>query len=477
MSVAVRPARVSPDAAVGPAAVTVLGCATVAALGALAAQQQTLALAAAGLAGIALLVVLAGGWIDSIAVLVITLPLPALYAAGDLRLAPAAPITAVVIAAWFLAWGPSRRRLSTGAIPVLLCLAFLLAYLLAGAVSDHRGAALREIANLVLIGTLLVVATDTFSRRPGSAGTAALAIAGTAGLVGFLAALETGGVIPGQFSEEGVNRAALGFGQPNGLGMFLALALPFAVHARRISGNTAMRAATTLALVMTVIGLAGTFSRGSWLSVLIGTFVLLLIGEWRFVLRVLGGALVAALVVDIVTGGAIRVTIAGTLLDWSVAQRAALMLAGIQLFLEHPIIGAGPGAFAAELDRLGALVPTLWDMKATPHNAYIQVAAESGLVGLSIYVLLLVALIRRALAAARGASADPVQASLRRAALWTLAIFCAEGMVEWPLSHGHAQIIIIAAAIACAATVTQRNGRSVPVGTTPAAVAPARGPS
>jgi O-antigen ligase len=238
-----------------------------------------------------------------------------------------------------------------------------------------------------------------------------------------------------------------------------------------------MRTATTLALVMTVIGLAGTFSRGSWLSVLIGTFVLLLIGEWRFVLRVLGGALVAALVVDIVTGGAIRVTIAGTLLDWSVAQRAALMLAGIQLFLEHPIIGAGPGAFAAELDRLGALVPTLWDMKATPHNAYIQVAAESGLVGLSIYVLLLVALIRRALAAARGASADPVQASLRRAALWTLAIFCAEGMVEWPLSHGHAQIIIIAAAIACAATVTQRNGRSVPVGTAPAAVAPARGPS
>jgi hypothetical protein len=252
VSVAVRPARVSPDAAVGPAAVTVLGCTTVAALGALAAQQQTLAVAAAGLAGIALLVVLAGGWIDCITVLVIPLPLPALLAAGNLRLAPAAPITAVVIAAWFLAWGPSRRRLSTGAIPVLLCLAFLLADLLAGTVSDHRGAALREIANLVLIGTLLVVATDTFSRRPGGTGIAPLAIAGTA---------------------------------------------------------------------------------------------------------------------------------------------------------------------------------------------------------------------------------DPVQASLRRAALWTLAIFCAEGMVDWPLSLGHAQLIVIAAAMACTATVTQRGAVIVPVGTAPVAVVPARGPS
>ncbi len=308
----------------------------------------------------------------------------------------------------------------------------------------------------MLVGALLVAATDVFSRKPGRAHTVATVLAAVAGVVGFLAILETVGIIPGEFSEAGFNRAALGFGQPNGLGMFLALSLPFVVHARRMRTGPA-RAIAGLALVMTVSGLVGTLSRGSALSVLSGACVLFLVGEWRFVLRVFVGAILAALAIDVVTGGAVRQTIAGTLADWSVAQRAALMLAGVQLFFENPVIGAGPGAFAVELDRIGALVPTLDDMKATPHNAYIQVAAESGIIGLLIWGWLLVALVRRGIAAVRIRTADPGVASIRRAALWTIGIFCAEGMVEWPLSHGHAQIAVIAAAIVCS-SVSQPRG-------------------
>lgn len=434
-----------------PIAVTVLGCSTVAALGLFAAQVQTGALAAAGLAGLALLVLLAGDWVDSLAVLVLSLPLPALYAAGDVRLAPAVPVSALVLVAWFLAWGPTRQRVRIGTLPVLTGLIFLFTYVLAGALSDHRGAALREIANLILIGALLVAATDAFAGRPDRIRLVASVLAGAAGVVGGLAVLETVGVIPGQFPEIGVNRAALGFGQPNGLGMFLALCIPFSVHAWRASHGS-RRALAAIALACAVAGLVGTFSRGSWLSVLAGAGVMILIGQWRFVLRVIGSGAIAAVFVDLLTGGAVRDTITGTLADWSVAQRAALMLAGVQLFLEHPIIGAGPGSFGAEIERLGALVPTLSDLKATPHNAYIQVAAEAGIIGLMAYVALLTALIRRAIAAVRASPADPVEAGIRRAALWTLAIACAEGMVEWPLSHGHAQIIVIAAAIACAAS-------------------------
>jgi O-antigen ligase len=471
--VTARSARSSADAVIGPALVIVLGCATVASMAALAAQQQTVALIAAGLAGAALLVVLAAGWVDALMVLVVTLPLPALYSAGDLRLSLAAPVTAVVVAAWFLSWGPSSRRLAIGTLPVLSCIAFLVAYLLAGAVSAHRGAALREIANLVLIGGLLVAATDTFVRRPLSAELVARTIAVVASIVGFLAALETLGIIPGGFSENGINRAALGFGQPNPLGMYLALSLPFVVHVRRRSGPGVARAMATAALCTTVVGLTCTFSRGSWLSVLAGTGVLLFAGERRLVLRVICAAFVAALVVDVGTGGAVHQRITGTLVDWSVAQRAALMLAGIQLFLEHPVLGAGPGAFAAELDRLGALVPTLWDLQATPHNAYIQIAAESGLVGLVIWIVLLAGLIRRGVRAVRHSTDDAAQTGLRRAALWTLAIFCALGMVVWPLSHGHAQIVVIAAAIVCAAPLRRSSTTEAHSDGKPAAISAA----
>jgi O-antigen ligase len=255
--------------------------------------------------------------------------------------------------------------------------------------------------------------------------------------------------------------------------MYLALSLPFVVHVRQHSGAGVSRAMATAALGATVVGLICTFSRGSWLSVLAGTGVLLFVGERRFVLRVLGGALLAALMVDIGTGGAVRETVTGTLVDWSVAQRAALMLAGVQLFLENPILGAGPGAFAAELDRLGALVPTLWDMKATPHNAYIQVAAESGLVGLTVWIVLLAGLIRRGIRAVRHPVGDAPQIDLRRAALWSLAIFCAEGMVEWPLSHGHAQIAVIAAALVCAAPIRRTTSTGAAHGSAERAPLPA----
>lgn len=453
-----RSDRLTADAVFAPVAVVVLGCATVATIGAAAAQLDTFAIVAAGLAAMALLFILAGAWIDPFGALVVTLPLPAVYAAGDLRLAPALPLTAIVLVAWFLHRGPSARRISAGALPSGVAFTFLFVYALAGVLSTHRGAAVREVLNLGLIGALTLVATDLFSDRPARAKLVAHVIAGTAGCVGFLGVLETIGIIPGAFPEGSVHRAALGFGQPNGLGMFLALSLPFAVHVRRTT-RAGARTAATVVLALTIGGLAGTFSRGSWLSVLTGATVLVMAGELRLVLRVLGGALVAGILADIATGGTVRNTVAGTLTDWSVAQRAALMLAGVRLFLEHPVLGAGPGSFAVELNHLGTLVPRLTDMKATPHNAYIQVAAESGIVGLSAFIALLVALLRRALAAAREPATDATLASLRRAALWTLAIACAEGMVEWPLSHGHAQIIAIAVAVACTGTVATRRAR------------------
>jgi O-antigen ligase len=230
----------------------------------------------------------------------------------------------------------------------------------------------------------------------------------------------------------------------------------------------------TAALCTTVVGLVCTFSRGSWVSVLAGTGVLLFLGERRFVLRVIGAAFVAALVVDIGTGGAVQQRITGTFTDWAVTQRAALMLAGIQLFLEHPILGAGPGAFAVELDRLGALVPTLWDLQSTPHNAYIQVAAESGLVGLTIWIGLLAGLIRRGVRAVSHSTDVGAQTGLRRAALWTLAIFCVLGMFVWPLSHGHAQLAVIAAAIVCSAPLRHPSRAPAHGNGKPAAIARAR---
>jgi O-antigen ligase len=439
---------------VDTAAAVALGCGAAVTLAGAASGAPGLAIAGGALTAVALMLLIAEEYLDPFVTLALSLPLPAFYAAGDLRLPPALPVTALVVGAWLMEWGPGGRRIRRERLPVAAMTALAAAYLMAALASPHRAAAARELANLALLAALLVAAIDLLARRPERARPAALAVAAVAGVTGAMAALEALGILPGAFDDGGVRRAALGFGQPNGLGMFLALSLPFGVHAGRAAAGRGSRVLAALALACIGAGLLVTFSRGSWLSVLVGTGVLLLVGERRLVLRVWAVALLAALAGDLATGGAVRETAAGVLRDWSVAQRAALMLAGIHLFLDQPVLGAGPGGFAEELDRIGALVPQLWDLKATPHNAYIQVAAESGLVGLSALVFLLLTSLRRAVRAAR--TAVSAHADLARTALWVLGIACVEGLVEWPLSHGHGQLVVLAAALAFALPVDAR---------------------
>lgn len=459
-AIASTPPRSRADEWLPPAAIAVLGIGAVVALAGTAAGDPRLTLAGGGLAAVAVLLLMVGEAVDPLVALVLTLPLPALYATASVRLAPAAPMTALVIAAWVLGSPARTTALRLARLPVLPIAALLFAFVLAGLVSPHRVDAIREIANLGVLLLLLVVATDLVARVPGRAFDFARAVAAVGAVTGTLAVLEALRILPGQFPEPGgFNRAALGFGQPNGLGMFLALSLPYIVHVRTVAHGRLVRWAATLALAATVGGLIGTLSRGSWLSVLAGATVLPLAGGgWRFTLRVWGAALIAALVVDVASGGVIREAVAGLLRDWSVAQRAALMLAGVRMFLDHPLLGVGPGGFLAELERIGLLVPMLRDIKPTPHNAYIQMAAETGIVGLTAFVVFLIALFRRAVRLARS-SLEPADRSLHLAVVWSLAIAVAEGMVEWPFSHGHGQLVMLTGAFACALPL-KPSGRS-----------------
>ncbi len=453
------------DGVLAPAAVAALGCGLVLAgagavggdlllgVGGVAAAVDSLLLLVVGvaLAALALVLLMAGDWIDPGVVLILSLPLPALLASDALRLAPAAPVSAMVVAAWFATWGPSRRRLRAGELPLGRLLLFLGAYAFASLVSEHRATAAREMVNLLVLGGLLVALTDRLSGSEERTRRLLTAVAWVAGLAGMLAVLEAGGVIPGRFPEpSGLNRAALGFGQPNGLGMFLALCVPLVAHVRATARTVGGRGAAGLALAATVAGLIATLSRGSALSVLAGTLLLPLVGQWRTALRIWGAALLAAVLADVATGGVVRDTVAGVVTDWTVAQRAALMLAGIRLFLESPLAGIGPGAFAHELERAGVLVPTLWDLQATPHNAYIQVAVEAGLLGLVAFGALLAAVFVRLLRSARVPGLPFQERSLRMALLWGFGVVLAEGMVEWPLSHGQGQMVVLLVALGCA---------------------------
>lgn len=443
--------------------VWLLGIGALVGLAGVGADDTIMAVAGGAVVAGALTMLMAYGSIDPLAVLILSLPLPALFLAGDIRLAPAAPTTLLVITAWFLARGPSHRDPIPANVPYAALAAFLGSYALAGLFTEHRAAAAREIVNLAVLGTLLLVAADIATRKRMAIDRIPPLIALVAGITGALAMLEFAGVLPGRFPEpSGVNRAALGFGQPNGLGMFLALCLPLTAHVRLGARTRFGRLAGSLALAMVAGGIVATLSRGSAISILAGAAVLALAGAWRKALRIWTAAVLVALGAELVTGGVVFETVAGLLEDWSVVQRAALMLAGIRLFLEHPLVGVGPGGFAEELDRVGVLVPTLWDLRPTPHNAYVQVAAEAGLIGLAGFLVFLGAALRRLLRAAREEGVTTEERGLRLAVLWTFGVALAEGMVEWPLSHGHGQLVMLVIAMGIAATSAKSSRPAQP---------------
>jgi O-antigen ligase len=70
--------------------------------------------------------------------------------------------------------------------------------------------------------------------------------------------------------------------------------------------------------------------------------------------------------------------------------RSSAQQAGILMFLDHPILGLGVGNFGFHYQEYSqglGLDGSRWDQ--APHNLYLEIVTEKGLVGLSVFVLLL----------------------------------------------------------------------------------------
>lgn len=453
------------DTATAWAAVLVAGAGTVIALSGAAAGRVELAAAGAVAFGIALVVLLAAGWIDALAVLALSLPLPALYSSERFRLSPAAVITAAVLLAWSLRRGADGRKIEFGLLPRGATIGLLGAVALSTLFAQYLLPAFRELVNFAVVLGLLVVATDQLSGAPRKSESLALALAGIVAACGALAVLQAIGVFPSRFPLAGTpfNRATLGFGWPNELGMFMAVALPFSVYACTAARGLAGRILAMVGLGASVLGLAATFSRGSWLAVPAGALALLLTGQRRLVLRIWSVALISALAIDLASGGALRERIASTIGDWVVEQRVALMLAGLLMFRAYPIVGVGPGGFAENLERFGPQISWLWDYTGSAHNAYVHTAAEMGLVGLGALLFFFGALFVVLLRGARRAGSHPDvparQAGLRHTVLWSFVIACLVSFMEWPFAHGIGQLIMLVAAMGFASPATEVRQR------------------
>lgn len=177
------------------------------------------------------------------------------------------------------------------------------------------------------------------------------------------------------------------FNDPNDLGMFLVMNIPFAVYFYN-KGNFLNKIAMLAVLVALGYGIYLTGSRGTMLGAgaLIGVYLLVVnAGPKLFLLMTVLAPIAATVVASLQSS-----------IDASASGRLEAWYAGILMLLGNPVFGIGKGQF---LEEHGLVA----------HNSYIHVAGELGIPGYSLWggALIFTVLSGYLLIRARKASNNP----------------------------------------------------------------------
>lgn len=355
-------------------------------------------------------------------------------AIGEHRLGPMTlRYTSTMVLSLTVAWIFSRlarRRPVRGSWMIAPFVCYVAVLFLSGLAAESPRDWLSELYRWSIALIVLVVAVDALpsarSARPALYGIAGGTIA--ASLFGLYQVVT--GIGPQAFNVGGLIRAYSSFGQPNPFAGYLELSLPLLLgvagawighdHAApRLEWITrSLGLLSVAALSLGLIALVVTQSRGGWIGASVGLSVVVwLTGGWlRWGAVVLGCILIMVVlatpvgsrVTDRIAGGEItfRDDVQVTTTNFSARERLAHWRAGIAMAKRHPFLGVGAGNFSRHFRD----ETPIWRFRVSrghAHNAYIQAAAQAGLLGLASYLgLLMVVAVRLTLALRRAGQSE-----------------------------------------------------------------------
>jgi len=192
----------------------------------------------------------------------------------------------------------------------------------------------------------------------------------------------------------------------NVMASYINLAIGCTYILYQMSPGSGERVALLIALPTLLVALALTFSRSGYIA-LVAVVVLVSYRLAKTKGYVTLGALAAMLVLISVFLPEAFFKRVGTIVpsmqhqEETFGLRVELWKAGINMIRDHPVVGVGPANFTVALGRYGGRLPVI-GKRLGAHNAYVGMAAEAGIPGVLLYVLLCVAAIREATLAARG---------------------------------------------------------------------------
>jgi len=318
----------------------------------------------------------------------------------------------ILISAW-THHGPGLSRRIVGEPLTWLLAAYTLVLLLSITWALEPGLAERRFADIVkaLVLYVLLVALVTSPRRARIAVWTMVGVGGFLGAVGILRL--TMGVWPALAGLARVKRAHLygdvfgdrlagPLGDPNYFAQILLILVPLALFLTWEEKALRNRLTAVLSLGLIVSAAVLTYSRGGALALalVVGASFLAQGVQWRRI--VLGGlavAMGASLLVP--SGFRERLTTMGQFLpdeavltetDSSFEERMVLMGAAWEMLADNSMLGVGAGNYTARFgeyaERFGSVALDYRDPDDVryPHSLYLEVGAETGALGLLVFL-------------------------------------------------------------------------------------------
>jgi len=332
---------------------------------------------------------------------------------------------ALLMALWLARMIAQERRITIRFPPLTVPFAlFLFAALVSvtGALSLQH--AVKEVTKWLEMFAVYLYIANNFDRAKM---TRALAVTFVAGLgeaaIGIYQFFFRAG--PKGFLLFGTFLRAFGtFEQPNPFAGYLALIIPVALGivlgmtfgvsgfrfqvepaSRNLKLETILPVLALSSLVTMLAAAVMSWSRGAWLGIAAGMLVTLVVSSRRALVLTIVAAFVLAFVVllssinlipDVIAARLAGITdyfgvfdVRGVRVDdanYAVVERMAHWQAAWEMWLARPVLGVGIGNYAVTYPAYA--LPRWDDPLGHAHNYFLNIAAETGLVGLGAYVLL-----------------------------------------------------------------------------------------
>lgn len=395
-------------------------------------------------------------------------------------------ITEVSFSLVFLAWfnntvrSPSKKiELTPLFIPIIF---FLLSCLLSTFNAQVKLIALRETFQFIFLFVLYYLIFQLVKENGGYI-SKILIISILAGLVvsaiGLYQYRFTNELVPFRISESRL-RAYATFGQPNAFGSYLIGLIPLSIGFYNFNDENRWKIAILASLFIFSLSLFATFSRGSWIGLVIGIGLMIFIVRKHlvkksFLLPVFTMLLAAAFILGDTyhtsltkpgtkpgTKPALRPILRH---DFSDPQRFLLAKNALAMTIDHPLLGVGPGNYSVLLPHYASkelmenaqmdydLQKHEWfvnpNKEVDAHNVVLQVSAETGLLGLTIFLCLLYAYYKTSLKLLKLCKLpkNKKEYSIRAGLIGSFTAIMAGGLFGWPFCHGVQEVLMLSMAL------------------------------